>query len=160
MSKARQICVAVLVLAFVSCPIFAQDYKTISTKYVTIYYSQEAQLLEFLCKISGKQLGPKDTALAENILDNIVERVEGLLDMYPEDFHINIIISNEDKPQDFPIYSHRTKSITVPPDRVTDIFIAHEVARALVNFYFSTPAPPKMQDILLHYVDVHLSDEY
>ena len=55
-------------------------------------------------------------------------------------------------------YSHKTKTIHVDVSSITDGVLAHEMAHGVINFYFKTPPPAKMQKILAQYVDLHLWD--
>ena len=108
-------------------------------------------------------------------MDNIVERVSKLLDMYPYDVHftINLYHANKDIEMAFrelgglralegvPIafYSHKRKTIYVSIDKLTPGVLAHEIAHAIINVYFETPPPERMQEILAQYVDKHLWEE-
>ncbi len=108
-------------------------------------------------------------------MDNIVERVSKLLDMYPSDFHftINLYSNNRDIERSFhelgglralegaPIafYAHKRKTIYVSIDKLTPGVLAHEIAHAIINVYFETPPPERMQEILAQYVDKHLLEE-
>ena len=55
-------------------------------------------------------------------------------------------------------YSHKTKTIYVDVSSITDGVLAHEMAHGVLNYYFKTPPPAKMQEILAQYVDLHLWD--
>jgi len=107
--------------------------------------------------------------LAQTRVDRIVERVRTFLDMYPPDLYFGIYlfqtydeIENAYKTMGIlgkaPIafYSHRTKAIYISIEDITDRILAHEIAHAVINFYFVTPPPGKMQEILAQYVDKHL----
>jgi hypothetical protein len=107
--------------------------------------------------------------LAQGRVDRIVERVKAVFDMYPPDLHFGIYlfqtydeIENAYKTMGIwgkaPIafYSHRTKAIYISIEDITDRILAHEIAHAIINFYFGTQPPGKMQEILAQYVDKHL----
>lgn len=151
-----------LVVGISSTKVFAGDYKIFKTKYTTIYYNQDQDLSSFLWRIGGiKEVDiHTDFTLAKNRIDRIVSQVEAILDMYPERFHIDIYISAEYKEGSIAFYSHKTKSITVFVDRITDGVLAHEIAHAVINSYFSIPPPKRIQEILTQYVDRHLWEEY
>jgi len=53
-------------------------------------------------------------------------------------------------------YSHRTKTIYVSLESITDRILAHEIAHVIINAYFGTPPPERMQEILAQYVDKYL----
>lgn len=117
----------------------------------------------------------KDPAVVKNRVDNIVDRVSKLLDMYPADLHftINIYPNNRDIERAFrdlgglralegaPIafYAHKRNTIYVSIEKLTPGVLAHEIAHAIINVYFDTPPPERMQEILAQYVDKHLWEE-
>ena len=80
--------------------------------------------------------------------------------MYPDNFHIKISLYPQYKEGMVALYSHKTKSITVYADRVTDGVFAHEIAHAVICNYFSEPPPRKIQEILAQYVDRYLWEDY
>lgn len=161
--KARYTCLFIFFLVFLlSSKTFAEDFKTFKTQYTTIYYSNSQELDAFLWRAGGlknvdlEQQGP----LAENRVDRIVQQVEAILDMYPERFHVDMFLYPQYKEGFIAFYSHSTKSITIFVDRVTDGVFAHEMAHAVINSYFPTPPPKRIQEILTQYVDRHLWEEY
>lgn len=137
--------------------IFPQDYKTFKTSYTTIYYSQGSELSDFLWRIGRLRLTPAvSSSLAKSRVDRIIEQVERTLDMYPRNFHVDIFLRSGYKDGNIAFYSEKTKSITIFVDRVTDGVLAHEVAHAVMNAYFKTSPPRKIQEILCQYADTHL----
>jgi len=95
-----------------------------------------------------------------------------LLDMYPFDLSIKICVyqSHRDIESAYshltplgafgktPIafYSHRSRTIYVSVENTGAGVLAHEIAHAVINFYFPEPPPERMQEILAQYVDKHL----
>lgn len=139
----------------------AEDLKVLSTNYTDILYSDDKALGDFLWRISGRKLGfSEDLRVAKSRVDRIVDRVRDTLNIYPENFRIKIYIYREYKEGVVALYSHKTKSIKVYADRITDAVFAHEVAHAVICNYFSEPPPEKMQEILAQYVDRHLWQDY
>lgn len=107
--------------------------------------------------------------LAKNRVDRIVEKISEILDMHPPDLYFTIkLYQNRREIESLyksmgglgkaPIafYSHRTKSIYVSLENITDRILAHEITHAVINFYFGTPPPGRMQEILAQYVDKYL----
>lgn len=138
-----------------------QEYKKFETDYTTIYYSQDSQLDSFLWKIGHLRLGPSDEAsLAKSRVDRIVERVEAVLNMYPENFFVEIFLRSGYKDGNIALYSDMTRSITVFAERVTDGVLAHEIAHAVLHRYFGMPLSSKIQEILCQYVDAYLWRDY
>ncbi|HAO92989.1 MAG TPA: hypothetical protein DCR11_03695 [Deltaproteobacteria bacterium] len=143
------------------------------TRYATIRYSDEADLLDFGKKTGGASVSlvrdrGKALSLIKENTDRIVFRVKALLDMHPE-LHFNISVhKSPDEVSGIykdlgmtgapPIafYAHKSHTIFLSPDRLSDGIFAHEVAHAVINCYFAPPPPPQVQEILAQYVDKHL----
>lgn len=95
--------------------------------------------------------------------------------MYPTDLHFHIYLYPDHKGiekiylkmgifnifEKIPIafYSHKNRAVYVSIDEITAGVLAHEVAHAIINSYFPTPPPARMQEILAQYVDKHLWEE-
>lgn len=157
---------------------FAEEWaKTYETKYSTIYYSDNGDLNIFVRNIGkGIQIfgesQEKNPMLAKNRVDAIVERVEQILDMYPANLRFKIYIYTTYKELSLkylgigsfgksPIafYNHKTRAIYISLPDTTDGVLAHEIGHAVINFFFPTPPPARMQEILAQYVDRHLWEE-
>lgn len=135
--------------------------KTLHTRFVTIHYSEDQEIGDFLWRITGKRLALSDsTELVKNRVDELVERVETLLEMYPSPFQFSIRLEAHYSQDPVALYSHRTRTITLAIDRVTDGVLAHEIAHAIINAYFPVPPPEKAQEILAQYVDKNLYNLY
>lgn len=165
MSLPRKSFVLLLFLFFatyLSPTVSADNYKTFKTKYTTIHYSNDKDMDKFIWRIGGKRLNlESDPALASYRIDRIMERVQAILDMHPEDMHIDIFLSTKYKKQNkVAIYSPKKKAIYIIVDKVNDGVLAHEMAHAVISFYFGIPPPAKMQEILAQYVDKHLWSDY
>lgn len=140
---------------------FAENGKVFKTTYTNIFYSADEDLSDFLWRISGKRFDfTQDSEPAKSGVDTIIRRVQSILDMYPDNFHIKIILYPYYEEGMAALYSHKTKSITLYADRVTDGVFAHEVAHAVICNYFPEPPPHKIQEILAQYVDKYLWEDY
>ena len=127
------------------------------THFTTIHYGKDKDLSDLVWRLSGHRLYNEErTSLARNRVDEIVDRVQALLGMYPEAFHVDIYLRPYQKPGDIASYCHETRTIDVAVDRVTDGILAHELAHAVINSYFKVPPPRKAQEILAQYVDRQL----
>jgi hypothetical protein len=152
------------------------EQKSYKTQYTTIYYSQEDELYDFAKRISVSgfptSVYERNPIILKNRADRIVYRVMLVLDMHPTDFHFNLhlfntyrelkeVYRNKGALGKAPIafYSHRSKAIYISLENLNDGVFAHEVAHAVINAYFGTPPPARMQEILAQYVDKHLWGE-
>ena len=57
-------------------------------------------------------------------------------------------------------YAHKYATIYASEKTISDSVLAHEMAHAVVDNYFSVVPPRKLGDIMASYVDVHLDDSY
>ena len=139
----------------------AADYKTIETRHTRIRYLSDEDLTNFTWRISGRKGAlPESAALIERAVDQIIERVMAILDMYPKMSLIDIILHPEYKEGSIAAYSDKAGVIDVYADRVTDGVLAHEMAHAVICAYFDIPPPEKIQEILCRYVDKQLWSDY
>lgn len=140
----------------------AQSEKVFKTKYTTVYYTQEKDIDDFLWRLGGSRFEySSDTNLASNRIDRIIERVEAILDMHPKNFNISIYLEKTHRdPQRRAFYEHKTRYIHVSIEDSSEGVFAHEIAHAVMNQYFSSPPPSKIQEILAQYVDKYLWIDY
>lgn len=170
------ICLALfsLQVSFLFCPsdLLAQELTKIDeTKYATIHYSTDSDLNTFTRNISGgfTLFGGSKGNSPKNRIDKIVERVCELLDMHPPDLQFKIYSYSTFKELELEyrsitfsgmsptaFYNHKTRTIYISVQDITDGILAHEIAHAVINLYFGVPPPRKMQEVLAQYVDKHL----
>jgi hypothetical protein len=141
-------------------PVFAEEnWKVFEANCCSIKYQDDEHLRNFTFRIGGFKF-------TSDGLDDNPENVK-----HPSDLHISILLYPDHNTLDHifrqlsstgstPIafYSHKTKTIHVDISSVTSGVLGHEIAHAVINFYFGTPPPAKMQEILAQYVDLHLWD--
>lgn len=148
-----------------------------STYYSTIRYQDDELLYEFGRRIGGSaNVLVRDRTKAKELIaekvDRIVYRVRSLLDMHPPGFHFNIYLHGTmeelkgaymglgqvgEAPVAF--YHHRTKTVHLTVEALTEGILAHEISHAVINSFYDPPLPARMQEILSQYVDRHLWDE-
>lgn len=159
----RRRSLALFAAAFFLAAPKASAENAFDTKYATIHFDEESHLNDFLWRITGTKLtaGQAAEGLTKNRVDELVERVESLLDMYPHPFRFQIEITPEAGADDGPPahYSNEMRRIYVSPSTVTDGMLAHEIAHAVICAQFSVPPPEKAQEILARYVDQNLWSE-
>jgi len=136
--------------------------KTFSTKYTTIRFVNDKDMDDFLWRLGGQRLDfTNETELVSNRIDRIVERVQAILDMRPVGFHVVVGLQRELPGQyKAAYYDPRKGTIYVAVDYATDGVLAHEIAHAVINRYFASPPPSKVQEILTQYVDRYLWSDY
>ena len=135
-----------------------EEFETFSTVYTTIFFTHEEDLEAFLWNVTGDEdiNVYSYPGLAKSGVDRLVEKVESILDMYPERFHINVYVHRKYESGPIAFYSHATNSITVYADTITEETLLHEIAHALTRAYFKILPPPKIREMISQYVDQHL----
>jgi hypothetical protein len=150
-----------IVCAVLSHPCGAAESGTLKTRYATIHYQSPKDLSEFTWRISGQRIEfPADLNTGDHSVDRIVDRVQSILDMYPNSFGvvINLLVSYTSG--DIAAYDKKSRTIEVYADRVTDGVLAHEISHAVIDAYFESTPPDKVHEILSRYVDQHLWSDY
>lgn len=142
---------------------FSQSEQSLQTRYTKIYYDNYKDLDDFVWRLGGQRpdFSP-DISLVSNRVDRVVDRVETILDMRPNNFKVNIYLHRGQLqgPNKIAFYEHNTRAVHVSVDFATDGVVAHEIAHAVINQYFVPPPPHKMQEILTQYVDKYLWNDY
>jgi len=160
--------------------VFACDgwSKSVGTKYANMCYSNDKGLQRFTKGIGNIGKGSSffsaglEKEPAGKKVDLLVERVSRLLDMYPFDLRFNIYVYQNHRDIEsaytrmtalgvfgrIPVafYSHKSRTIYVSVENISAGILSHEIAHAVINFYFPEPPPERMQEILAQYVDKHL----
>lgn len=153
---------ALLILTIGVSTGFAESSNIFKTKYTSIHYKDDKDLSDFLWRLGGTRIDfARDKDMASNRVDSIVERVETIIDMRPKDLNIDIYLQRGDlKYNEVAFYQYKTNAVYLSVDKVSDGVFAHEISHAIVNRYFTTPIPSKMQEIITQYVDRYLWSDY
>ena len=161
MKKSRYI-VPLIIIFFCASTVFSEEpYSIFKTDYVSIHYVNREDLDTFLSKVGNVSLaGGSEVVIIKARIDRLVERVESILDMYPEGFKVDIILTSGYSGGNIAFYSNNTRKITIFVERVTDGVFAHELAHAVMHAYFKTSPSRNVQEILCRYVDAYLWKDY
>ncbi len=156
----------------------ASEYE-LKTTYVTISYSSADSLRKFNKTISLGSLsyllknrhGITSEDELKNKIDVLIERVESVLEMFPSHVKLTIaLLPSENEVQglyrskygknvDFiAFYSPRDQTIFVSVKDVDLGVLAHEIAHAVIDFYYGMATPSKIHEVLAQYVESHLKD--
>ncbi len=106
-----------------------------------------------------------------NKIDILIRKARKILDMYPQNFRVDIKIYNNDEElrnayKDIfeeaashkAFYIHKFKTIYISVDNLSASVLAHEIGHAIIDNYFSVTPPTKIAELLACYVDLHLRD--
>ncbi len=151
----------------------------INSRYTAIVYSNETQLRKFNKEIKLGSLSylMKDrTSISfedeiKNKMDVLIEKVESILEMYPRQIKISIVLLDSEKEVqgvyykkygrnvDFiAFYSPKDKTIYLSINDVELAVLAHELAHAVIDHYYGIMTPAKIHEVLAQYVETHLFD--
>jgi len=122
--------------------------------------------------LAGEALGEKGGSGDDlpGLLDLLYVRVSNILDMHIENLKIDIKVCasydqlkniynrlfGEDLQDKEAFYVHSLNTIYVSRDGFTREIIGHELAHAIICYYFVKPPPVKIQEILAMYVEYNL----
>lgn len=160
------------------------DWTVIKSSYADIYVHRDIDLKSVVKKINvnfvrydpveskiflDKDISD-DTRLASKI-DIIIKKAKEILDMYPQNFCINVIIYGDrnemwnvyeeifkERKDYIAFYIHKFRTIYISLNDVSESILAHEIGHAIIDSYFGILPPPKIRELLASYVDVHLKD--
>ncbi len=152
----------------------------LTTQYATISYAQEDLLTQFNRQLSlGKisyllrnKISITTEDQVKNKIDVLIERVEAILDMHPDNFKIRIVIlrstadvkkaikSTSSRDADLiAFYTPKGKTIYLAVSDVRLVVLAHEMGHAVIDAYFVVAPPAKIHEVLAQFVELHLYDQ-
>lgn len=152
-----------------------------TSRYVTLQYNGDVELLKdfnneiVLTRKLRYYLNKKRTVTVEDEvlakLDIIIEKAETLLDMFPPNLHITIVLLPTRKDvaaiykqkygkdvNHIAYYSLKEKTIYVSVDNASLRVITHEIGHALVDHYFDVRPPYTMHELMARFAEQHIDD--
>jgi len=175
---------SILFFLKLSCPSTALGQQgEVSSDYCTIYFRGEINLGQVDKRLNTRfiELSSRDREILKNTgdlsrrialkCDIILLKSEQVLDMYPADFHVNIIIFENkkmlidayqkifSKREDlYSFYVYENNTIYTTQLRINQNVLAHEFGHAIVNHYFIIRPPETVRELISQYIDIHLED--
>ena len=170
---------ALLAGLFLAVSVSAADGLELKTRNASVIYEKEDLLRKFNRNVRLGSLSyaarNRTSITAEdevrNKVDVILERVKAVLAMFPGNLNFTIILLHSDtdvqkvytgkfgKKVDFiSFYSPREKIVYISVDDLRLGVLAHELAHVVIDFYYETPTPVKIHEILAQFVESHLED--
>ncbi|MCM8761229.1 MAG: hypothetical protein NC938_04920 [Candidatus Omnitrophica bacterium] len=153
----------------------------INSRYFTVYCERTVDVRTVARRLGsggvsffGSGSGATPEIKVADRLDGLLKRVEEILDMRPRAarFNVRIFNSRDNLEQEYrrifgktqnnlkAFYVHKYKTIYAYESGITDSIIAHEIAHAVIDSYFSVIPPTKVAEIMASYVDLHLEESY
>lgn len=151
-----------------------------SSRYMTLRYTDKALLRSFNDRLLlGKRLSYnlrkenlltlEDEVLAK--VDLILEKAEIVLDMFPNDLHVNLVLlpTAQDVARVYKkkygksvnhiaYYSLSEKTIYISVRDTKLRVLAHEVGHAVVDRYFQVRPPYHVHELLAQFTEKHITD--
>ena len=167
-------------LLFVLCfpaPGFTLEAKS---RYATLHYSTKRLLSDFNDQIRvGRKLNyivrkknivtVEDEVLAK--IDTIIEKAEVILDMFPNNLHIHIVLLKNSrevsriykqkygkKVNHIAYYSLSEDTIYISVNNANLRVLAHEVGHAIVDHYFKVRPPYNIHELMAQFTEKHITD--
>jgi len=154
----------------------------IEARFITIEYADGIDLESIDRKINERDFlisslpaARKTSNIEERIsrrMDEIFTRAREVLDMWPSRLRVKVKIFKDNDElraeyykmfnmsedlKSFYIYQHNT--VYTSAEYISDSVIAHEMAHAIVDHYFSSIPPAKVRELMASYVDLHLDED-
>ncbi len=170
---------AILTGLFLALSVSAANGLEVKTRNASVIYEKEDLLRKFNRNVrlgSLSYAARNRTSITvedevRNKVDVILDRVKAVLAMFPGNLNFTIILLQSDtdvqkvytgkfgKKVDFiSFYAPRDKTVYISVDDVRLGVLAHELAHVVIDFYYETPTPVKIHEVLAQFVESHLED--
>lgn len=155
----------------------AQEQKS---RYATLFYSDKEVLREFNDnlrlnrKLSHSMRKKNVVTVADEILskaDIIIEKVQVVLDMFPNKYHVRLVIVPDSgdvariykkkygkKVRHIAYYSLSEKTIYISADDTNLRVLAHEIGHSVVDHYFKVRPPYNIHELMAQFAEKHVTD--
>ncbi len=162
---------------FVAGSVCAQEHKS---RYVTLWYADRAVLEEFddnlrlNRKLRNGMRKNNVITVADGVLakaDIIVEKVQVVLDMFPNSYHVRLVVlpDSDDvarvyqsrygkRVNHIAYYSISEKTIYISADDVSLRVLAHEIGHSVVDHFFKVRPPYNIHELMAQFAEKHVTD--
>jgi len=154
--------------------------REIKSRYVTLHYTTKHLLNDFNDQIRlGRKLNfivrkkniitVEDEVLAK--IDTIIEKAEVILDMFPDNMLIHIVLLKTSsgvnriykqkygkKANHIAYYSLTEDTIYISVKNARLRVLAHEIGHAIVDHYFKVRPPYNIHELMAQFTEKHISD--
>lgn len=169
-----------IVVFFILLIPLAASGKQIKGRYTTIVYSDIKLLKDFNTKIrmgrklnyyfkQKKVLTFEDEVLAK--VDTIIEKAEVVLDMFPNNLHVTIVLLPKardvsrvfkqkygKKANHIAYYSLSEDTIYMSVKDARLRVLAHEIGHAVVDHFFAVRPPYNIHELMAQFTEKHITD--
>jgi hypothetical protein len=149
------------------------------SRYATLSYPNREVLQEFnenlrLNRKLNYAMRKNVVTVADEVLaklDIIIEKVQIVLDMFPDYYHVRVVLLADDddvariykkkygkRASHIAYYSLSEKTIYVSVDDTKLRVIAHEIAHSVVDHYFKVRPPYNIHELMAQFAEKHVTD--
>ena len=149
------------------------------SRYVTISYPNRQVLQEFndnlrLNRKLNYAMRKNVVTVADEVLaklDIIIEKVQIVLDMFPNYYHVRVVILPDDddvsrvykrkygkRANHIAYYSLSEKTIYVSADDTKLRVVAHEIGHSVVDRFFKVRPPYNIHELMAQFAEKHVTD--
>lgn len=149
------------------------------SRYATLSYPNREVLQEFddnlrLNRKLNYAMRKNVVTVADEVLakiDIIIEKVQIVLDMFPEYYHVNLVLLPDDddvarmykrkygkRVDHIAYYSLSEKTIYISVDDTRLRVIAHEIGHSVVDHYFKVRPPYTIHELMAQFAEKHVTD--
>jgi putative methionine-R-sulfoxide reductase with GAF domain len=175
--RARKLALAVIVLFLLPGMAGAE---VLQTRYAIVHYDNEKQIKQlnwelFLSRDLAYQLRSRKIVTSQEEvgakIDIIVEKVQKVLEMFPENLHFEIrlfatakeaqdaLYKRYGKKVDFiSFYSRQENILYLSAEDAELAVVAHEIGHVVVEHYFERSPPVKIHEVLAQFAEKHITD--
>ena len=168
-----------LLLFILSLPSPAHS-RIVKSRYATLHYTTKRLLNDFNDRIRlGRKLNfivrkknivtVEDEVIAK--IDTIIEKAEVVLDMFPDNMHINVVLLETSgdvnriykqrygkKANHIAYYSLSEDTIYISVANAKLRVFAHEIGHAIVDHYFKVRPPYNIHELMAQFTEKHIND--
>lgn len=176
--KNRLLRILMLLMLVVLVP--SEAIAQLQSRYVTVRYSNKQLLHDFNDELVLNRklryylrkkniVTVQDEVIAK--LDVLIEKAEVVLDMFPSNLHITVVLlgTRKDvarmykskygkKVNHIAYYSLKEKTIYISVKNTKLRVIAHEIGHAIVDHYFKVRPPYNIHELMAQFTEKHIGD--
>ncbi|MFT5726111.1 MAG: hypothetical protein ACI8PB_000229 [Desulforhopalus sp.] len=157
-----------------------ESWAQLQSRYVTVRYSNKQLLHDFNDELVLNRklryylrkkniVTVQDEVIAK--LDVLIEKAEVVLDMFPSNLHITVVLLGKrkdvanmykskygKKANHIAYYSLKEKTIYISVNDTKLRVIAHEIGHAIVDHYFKVRPPYNIHELMAQFTEKHIGD--
>ena len=149
-------------------------WRRVDSRHCTVWLDPQVTAEELAHQLKSRTTGalaalPKIATVDEKLAarcDAIFERAQELLDMRPRDLHVTVRVARTPeqiqnvhaerygfRAKNIAFYISENNTIYATTGQLTPPVLAHEMAHCIIEHYFETRPPRKIEELLAQYVD-------